>query len=633
MSSFRGGFGVPAAESALDLSRFEKAPSALDVLQSLRDKSLLLGEELSGPARRFTLLRSIRDFAEGKLDEQAMRSVHERHARHYLELGEHLGARLEAHDDPEIRRKLRREHENFLAVHQRFLSPPAPPDLRGASLRAALVLARSASAYPYSFSLGVLDAALAATSEAEVGRLLLARGLEARGNLRRFVGQTHESVADFQRVLALATSEGERGLAASALCGLGNAATVRARWSEAGELFERALEIFTAVGDRRAEGRTLAMLAATWFNRDDPAQARGLLIRALDLLRQTRDRGFEGISVTSLGIVSLAMGSPAQARTHLSEALSIHREAAASHWEGVTLSYMALAELDSGRLAEAHALFEKALSLLSEVNVKRAEGLALHGSATALLLSGRLGEARERFRKALDLARVMSPDHEGLGLGCLGAVAALEGDTEAASDLFESAARALEPHCRPAFAAALEVHRGLLDLALARAAKGAGRDALHAAARARLERTAAWAGRSVEVRCAHRLLGAALAAAGASLSPAPAREALVVGPGGVWFRPPRAKSSVHLHRRKALQHLVHHLAEHRLQAPGEALSIPRLVERGWPGERVLPEAGTERVYTAIATLRRLGLRKLLLQRDDGYLLDPEVTLVRSLASA
>ena len=47
----------------------------------------------------------------------------------------------------------------------------------------------------------------------------------------------------------------------------------------------------------------------------------------------------------------------------------------------------------------------------------------------------------------------------------------------------------------------------------------------------------------------------------------------------------------------------------------------------------MPEAGTERVYTAVATLRRLGLRKLLLQRDDGYLLDPEVELVRSLSSA
>ncbi len=98
--------------------------------------------------------------------------------------------------------------------------------------------------------------------------------------------------------------------------------------------------------------------------------------------------------------------------------------------------------------------------------------------------------------------------------------------------------------------------------------------------------------------------------------------ALVVGPGGLWFKPPRAKESVRLHRRRSLQRLVHELAEQRVRAPGEALRIAQMVACGWPGERILPEAGTERVYTAVATLRKLGLRKLLLQRDDGYLLDP-----------
>ncbi len=125
-----------------------------------------------------------------------------------------------------------------------------------------------------------------------------------------------------------------------------------------------------------------------------------------------------------------------------------------------------------------------------------------------------------------------------------------------------------------------------------------------------------------------RLLEEALGAV-ESESAAASKNALVVGPNGVWFRPPRARASVRLHRRRALQRLTHHLAERRLSAPGEAVSIPHLVQAGWPGERVLPEAGTERVYTAVATLRRLGLRKLLLQRDDGYLLDPEVPLVRS----
>ena len=71
------------------------------------------------------------------------------------------------------------------------------------------------------------------------------------------------------------------------------------------------------------------------------------------------------------------------------------------------------------------------------------------------------------------------------------------------------------------------------------------------------------------------------------------------------------------------------LADKRESEPGVALSLDDLLCAGWPGERVLAEAGASRVYTAIGTLRRMGLKPTLLRRDDGYLLDPELELVRS----
>jgi len=65
------------------------------------------------------------------------------------------------------------------------------------------------------------------------------------------------------------------------------------------------------------------------------------------------------------------------------------------------------------------------------------------------------------------------------------------------------------------------------------------------------------------------------------------------------------------------------LLEKRLAAPDAALDQQALLEAGWPGERVKHEAGTLRVYNALSTLRKLGLRSVLLSRDDGYLLDPK----------
>jgi hypothetical protein len=168
----------------------------------------------------------------------------------------------------------------------------------------------------------------------------------------------------------------------------------------------------------------------------------------------------------------------------------------------------------------------------------------------------------------------------------------------------------------------------LRDVAAARAGAEAKRALREKPARDRLDLAATLAPRSFEVRVARALLERALDsdARGAS------HKALVVGPDGVWFRAPKAKSSVRLHRRPALKRIVHELAQKRARSPGEALRITELVAAGWPGERVLAEAGTDRVYAAVATLRKLGLKGILLQQDDGYLFDPSIDLVRSPAN-
>ena len=59
-------------------------------------------------------------------------------------------------------------------------------------------------------------------------------------------------------------------------------------------------------------------------------------------------------------------------------------------------------------------------------------------------------------------------------------------------------------------------------------------------------------------------------------------------------------------------------------AAGEraGLKADALVAAAWPGERILPDAATNRLYVALSGLRARGLRAWILRRDDGYLLDP-----------
>lgn len=134
-----------------------------------------------------------------------------------------------------------------------------------------------------------------------------------------------------------------------------------------------------------------------------------------------------------------------------------------------------------------------------------------------------------------------------------------------------------------------------------------------------------------------RAVSEALASArstGRSLPPAPSSPsatdsatrplaAIRVGDSGRWFEVPGA-ARVSLQRRRALRLILKALLERRLASPNVALGQQALLEAGWPGERVKHEAGTLRVYNALSTLRKLGLRSVLLSRDDGYLLDPKV---------
>jgi len=121
-----------------------------------------------------------------------------------------------------------------------------------------------------------------------------------------------------------------------------------------------------------------------------------------------------------------------------------------------------------------------------------------------------------------------------------------------------------------------------------------------------------------------RTSAAARAARSAPPAP-PGPDALVIAASGRWFRVP-TRRAVSLARRHALRLILKRLAEHRLAAPGGALTLDALLEAGWSGERMHPEAGARRVYTAVWTLRRMGLGELLLSRDDGYLLGAVVAI-------
>jgi len=106
----------------------------------------------------------------------------------------------------------------------------------------------------------------------------------------------------------------------------------------------------------------------------------------------------------------------------------------------------------------------------------------------------------------------------------------------------------------------------------------------------------------------------------------PSTDALVIGGGGRWFRPPNGER-VGLERRLSLALLLDHLAT---SPKGSVFRANDLFAVAWPGQRAITSAAAHRVRVAIATLRKLGLREAIITTPDGgYGLSPTIEVVRA----
>lgn len=101
--------------------------------------------------------------------------------------------------------------------------------------------------------------------------------------------------------------------------------------------------------------------------------------------------------------------------------------------------------------------------------------------------------------------------------------------------------------------------------------------------------------------------------------------AIQIAASGEWFQASEGSAPISLKRRHNLRRVLKALVEKRLQ--NTVLSTADAFDRGWPGERAFQKAAAMRVYTAMCTLRREGLRDLICRRSDGYVLLGDFSVV------
>ncbi len=107
----------------------------------------------------------------------------------------------------------------------------------------------------------------------------------------------------------------------------------------------------------------------------------------------------------------------------------------------------------------------------------------------------------------------------------------------------------------------------------------------------------------------------------------PRAKALLVDRTRRTFRAPDSREWVDMSRRETPYRLLEALLDGRLERPGAPIGSDTLLEAAWPGEEILAEAAANRLYVTLSTLRRVGLKKLIVSEGGGYMLDPDVPLM------
>ncbi len=366
-SVFRGGFTLEAAEAVLALA--EDAPDVLEVLESLRSKSLLRVLEAEGPggAPRLGQYESIRQYSAAKLREQGgAEALAERHADWYLAMARGLRERVRSPGGASALRELALERENLLAAcDNALLVMPATAESVERALEALVVLEPEVvTRGPVSLLLARLDSTVAIASTVSVCPLLAAEAQAVRGRVLLEAGYLDAARRDL---------EGARS----------------------------ALRVLEAVA---GEKRVLVDLSIVARHEGEVARA-WALVREAQRLPSGGDRWLEAYAVGNLGLVEQARCGAEAAIPHLRAAQALFRDVGDVTFEVGFLTNCAVAIGEAGRTREAMALLEEAMTRAASVGDRAGHALARLNLGCFLLEEGRPMDAREHLLAAGRMGR------------------------------------------------------------------------------------------------------------------------------------------------------------------------------------------------------------------------------------
>ncbi len=667
MSVFEGSFSLEAVEGVLELEGDDDVWSG-DLVEELLFRSMLFVRDHEPTSqRRYGMLLSVRDFARARLtDEEGARG---RHARHYRALGRELTARRFGARGLGAVRIAEAEYANLRAAAEWAIEAGDEDAVMSMlDLDVAYVRGGDSAAYLRDLERAAprFEASPERAARWKITRARLYRQLGDRG---RALALCEEAAALMEGV-GLEVSSEFAHIRATALLG-----------AQRIELAEEVLEGALARADAsRDEDVPLRVLLA-WLvlgradfrggaTAEELTRTRELLERPQAVMGDDHDALELSDMFRTLGLWSKLNGEADREDVYMDRAIEQVRLQRRWDQVAVCLSFRSHGHQRRGAHARALEVASEAVSLCSRAGLLSIRPLALYQLSN---IASQMGQVEVAVRAAHDgvhasretgasfievfqyrvliggLYELERYEELGRWLSEIGErevaldnetevmtrvfralLDAREGDLDGARATIMTSCEALSQHefhqsdddvqpweiIRDACLALVEleqVARWTRDGALELAQGGLERQ------RARLEELQSAVGSEHQLHEYLRLLGKRVEAWDERLPRHAVAHRLRVDAEGRWFEVD-GEERVEVGHRETLRLLLARLvSEHP-----EGMSVPELVEAGWPGEVIEETSAANRVYAAVRTLRRLGLDGVLVKHTRGYCVGPDV---------
>lgn len=460
LTVFEGGFTLEAAEAVVNLDDFEQQLSAVDVVQSLVDKSLVrrVADD------RFDILVTVRSYVIERLGRphsnagptSPLAAAVVRHQRYY--------AHASGSDASQF---ALREFDNIVAACRHAVTQGDVEAAIGA-LENAWTAVRVRGPFSLVLELSSAIRASAPLADKQSARLSrisgsalksMGRGMEAashfseglehalragevrsecvlRYNLadqQAAAGQMQEAEANLQSAIALARGLGDSELHGAVMNSFGDYHVRLGKLDEASRCFDRALALARVANAKRAEGGVLGNLGMVRTEQGRHGEALGFYQSSHDIARELGDKSWEGSALCNLGMTSQALGQFEEAIAQLTDALKIARDLGQPRLQAFSLCNLGLTLQSLDRLPEASEHFKQAVEIAGVLGDRRLEGQFHVYAATALARLGDTAAALSSVVRAEELLETVSdPVNLGFAIARRAEVEARSGQTAAA---------------------------------------------------------------------------------------------------------------------------------------------------------------------------------------------------------